>query len=122
VSNLFPTQESIYLGLNFKLRGNRIADFQDLITKVSTKLQGWKAKLLSQAGRMTLTNSVLHSIPIYTFSVFKAPDTICKKLDSIVNAFWWGHEPSENALKLRQWVVFLIPKCNSDYAIPKYIV
>uniref|UniRef100_A0A2N9HE47 Reverse transcriptase domain-containing protein n=1 Tax=Fagus sylvatica TaxID=28930 RepID=A0A2N9HE47_FAGSY len=66
---------SKYLGVNFKLRGNRIADFQDLIDKISSKLQGWKAKLLSQAGRLTLINSVLTSIPIYTFSVFKIPET-----------------------------------------------
>ena len=36
-----------YLGINFKLRGNRTGDFQDLIHKVTSKLQGWKAKLLS---------------------------------------------------------------------------
>jgi hypothetical protein len=34
-----------YLGIHFKFRGNRIGDFQELITKVSSKLQGWKAKL-----------------------------------------------------------------------------
>jgi hypothetical protein len=89
-----------YLGINFKLRGNRISDFQDIIHKVSTKLQGWKAKLLSQAGRLTLINSVLHSIPIYTFSMFKAPQAICKKLDSIINAFWWGHDSDKKKLHL----------------------
>ena len=47
-----------YLGFNFKLQGKRIEDFQDLITKISSKLQGWKAKLLSQAGRLTLINFV----------------------------------------------------------------
>ena len=31
---------SKYLGINFKLKGNRISDFQDIIHKVSTKLQG----------------------------------------------------------------------------------
>ena len=81
-----------YLGVNFKLRANRIGDFQDLFNKVSRKLHGWKAKLLSHAGRLTLIKSVLQSIPIYTFSVFKAPEAICKKLDSLINAFWWGHE------------------------------
>ena len=55
-------------------------------------LQGWKAKLLSQAGRLTLINYVLHSLPIYNFSMFKAHKNICHKLDSIINAFWWGHD------------------------------
>ena len=80
-------QPGKYLGINFKLRGNRKRDFQDLIHKVTTKLQGWKARLLSQASRLTLINSVLNSIPI------------CNKLDSIVNAFWWGHDPKNKKNK-----------------------
>ena len=91
---------SKYLGVNFKLRGNRIADFQDLIDKISSKLQGWKAKLLSQAGRLTLINAVLNSVPIYTFSVFKIPETVCKRLDSLINAFWWGHDPGRKKLHM----------------------
>ena len=81
---------SKYLGQNFKLRGNRVADFQFLVNKLQSKLQGWKANLISQAGRTTLIASILQTIPLYTFSCFKVPETICKKLDSIVNAFSWG--------------------------------
>jgi hypothetical protein len=80
-------QPSKYLGVTFKLRGRRVEDFQDLIDKVSARLQSWKSKLLSQAGRLTLINFVLTSLPIYTFSVFKVPEAVCKKLDSLVNAF-----------------------------------
>ena len=50
---------SKYLGVDFKLRGGRVADFQYLVEKLQSKLQGWKAKLLSQAGRTTLISSVL---------------------------------------------------------------
>ena len=38
---------SKYLGMNFMLRGKRIVDFQFLVDKLHSKLQGWKAKLLS---------------------------------------------------------------------------
>jgi hypothetical protein len=69
-------------------RFSQIGDFQDLIYKISAMLQGWKAKLLSQAGRLTLINYVLHSLPI-------AHKNICHKLDSIINAFWWGHDPDK---------------------------
>ena len=73
-----------YLGMNFVLRGNRCADFQFLIDKLQSKLQGWKARLLSQAGRTTLTSSVLQSLPLYTFACFKVPESICNKMDSII--------------------------------------
>uniref|UniRef100_A0A2N9G2E0 Reverse transcriptase zinc-binding domain-containing protein n=1 Tax=Fagus sylvatica TaxID=28930 RepID=A0A2N9G2E0_FAGSY len=109
-----------YLGVTFKLRGGRTADFQDLLDKVSNKLQGWKAKLLSQAGRLTLINSVLNSIPIYTFSVFKAPHSICNKLDSIVNAFWWGHDPGHKKLHLTNWDTLTSPRQERGLGIRKF--
>ena len=62
-------------------------DFQDLISIVQKKLQGWKAKLLSQASRTTLIASVLQAMPLYTFSFFRVPETICNKLDAITRAF-----------------------------------
>jgi ribonuclease HI len=109
-----------YLGITFKLRGSRIADFQDIIYKVSSKLQGWKAKLLSQAERLTLINSVLHSIPIYNFSVFKVPKHICHKLDSIINAFWWGHDPEKKKLHMTNWEKITLPKSRGGLGIKKF--
>ena len=93
----------MYLGINFKLRGKRIADFQDLIDRVQKKLQGWKAKLLSQAGRRTLISSVLQSMPLYSFSCFKIPEAVCNKLDAITRAFWWGHNLGERKFHLINW-------------------
>ena len=75
---------SKYLGINFKLRGKKVADFQFLIEKLNSKLQGWKAKLLSQAGRTTLISSVLQSLPPYTFSCFRVSEQVCNKMDAIV--------------------------------------
>lgn len=83
---------SKYLGINFKLRGKRVADFQDIIDKVQGKLQGWKAKLLSQAGRTTLISFMLQAMPLYMFYYFKIPKAVCNKLDAITKSFWWGHE------------------------------
>ena len=108
-------QPSKYLGVHFKLRGNRIADFQFLIDKLQAKLQGWKMKLLSQAGRTTLFAFVLQSLPLYSFACFKVPDAICSKMDSIIRAFWWVMI-MENGncilfiriglISLREWVVW----------------
>ena len=73
------------------MRGRKAVNFEELVEKISNKLQGWKTKLLSQAGKVTLINFVLQSLPVYSFSCFKIPDKIYTKLDSIINAFCWGH-------------------------------
>ena len=83
---------SKYLGINFMLRGKRVANIQFLVDKMHSNLQGWKAKLLSQAAKTTLITSNLQSLSLYTFSCFRVPKSICNKMDAISRAFWWGHD------------------------------
>lgn len=44
-----------YLGFPLKLPGASSQDFDFVIDRVQVKLQGWKASLLSMAGRVLLT-------------------------------------------------------------------
>lgn len=67
------------------------------------KLQRWNAELLSQASRTILISSVLQAMPLYTFSCFRVPDAMCKKLDAFTRAFWWGHEVGTRKLHLVNW-------------------
>ena len=111
---------SKYLSLNFMLRGKRIADFQFLVDKMHSKLQGWKAKLLSQAGRTTLIKSTLQSMPIYTFNYFKMPKAICNKMDVIFRAFQWGHDLGEKRMHLVNWDMVCKPKREGGLALRKF--
>ena len=99
------------------LRGNRVNDFQFLVEKLNSKLQGWKAKLLSQAGRSTLISSTLQSIPLYIFSCFTVPETTCKKMDSIVRDFWWGHNQGERKMHFLNWGKICQPKQNGGLGL-----
>ena len=111
---------SKYLGQNFKLKGNKVADFQFLVDKLQSKLQGWKASLFSQAERTRLIASILQTLPLYTFSCFKVPETICKKMDSIVNAFWWGHDLEVRKLHLMNWNKICQPKSWGGLGLKKF--
>ena len=42
------------------------------------RLQGWRNKLLSRAGKEVLLNSVVQSIPSYVMQVFALPNFFCK--------------------------------------------
>lgn len=58
--------------------------------KVEAKLQEWKAKLLSQVGRVTLTKSVVLAIPLYAMTAYKLPDAWCQAFESMANKFIWS--------------------------------
>ena len=113
----YPTK---YLGINFKLRGRRVEDYQDVIDRVQGKLQGWKAKLLSQAGRATLIAFVLQAMPLYSFSCFQIPKSICNKLDAITRAFWWGHDLGDRKLHLISWDKICQPKYRGGIGLKNF--
>ena len=52
-------------------------------------MQGWKEKLLSQAGKEVMIKAMVQSIPTYSMSVFKIPVGLCKDIEAMIRRFWW---------------------------------
>lgn len=57
---------------------------------MNTKLSGWKAKCLSQVGRLTFSKSILQADPIYKLSILECPVGYARKLDKACMNFFWG--------------------------------
>lgn len=76
-----------YLG--FPLGGNhRASNFWDpLVEKTHKCLKKWRSLLLSKGGRLTLAQSVLDSIPLYYFSILKAPVVVIKIMEKLIRDF-----------------------------------
>ncbi|PON39936.1 hypothetical protein TorRG33x02_341560 [Trema orientale] len=81
------SREKKYLGIPLFSSRIRCADFQFLKEKVLSRLEGWKAKLLSRVRRIVLIQLVIQSILSYTMSTFKVPATICQGLDAAARMF-----------------------------------
>jgi hypothetical protein len=73
-----------YLGTPVFSSKSKTKDFKFLITRLASKLQGWRCKALSWAGRRTLIQSIAQALPTYSFSTADLPVTVCKKLDSTI--------------------------------------
>ena len=79
-----------YLGLLALVGKSRTREFKSIIDRVWKWLQDWKLKLLSQAGREILLKAVIQAIPTYCLRVFMLPKTLCSKINSMMQQFWWG--------------------------------
>lgn len=56
---------------------------------------GWKEKLLSFAGREVLIKSILMAVPMMCF---KIPDSVCKRMSSIIYRYWWSSRAEERTI------------------------
>jgi hypothetical protein len=96
ITNLFgtsvTTQFEKYLGLPHVIGRSKKCAFNDIKDRVHRRLQGWKEKLLSQAGREVLMKAVIQAIPTYAMSCFKFPVGFCDELSSMATEFWWGQK------------------------------
>jgi hypothetical protein len=67
---IFPSNQLGIATLNTKLK---LSAFAPLIAKVDKYLAGWKATLLSPAGRVVLINAVLDGLPTYAMVALFLP-------------------------------------------------
>jgi hypothetical protein len=81
------TQFEKYLGLPLMLGRSKKRSFNDIKDHIWKRLQGWKEKLLSQAGCEVLIKAVIQAIPMYAISCFKHSAGLCAEICSMANRF-----------------------------------
>lgn len=102
--------KSVHLGLSFCKQKSKSKVFLPLAEKINTKLCGWRAKNLSQAGRTVLIKAVAQTIPSYPMSTCLIPNSISQKIDASMRNFWWGQNKNGNSLMLKTWNSICLPK------------
>lgn len=63
---------------------------EPLVEKVRNKVVGWKFKLLSEGGRLSLLCHVLSSMPIHILLVLNVLGLIIDRINSILANFFMG--------------------------------
>lgn len=99
----------LYLGNTLDGENMKINSFKHLQSALSNKLQGWKGRFLSQAGRVTLIKSTLASISTYYLSHMHLTKTQAGKCDSIINNFLWGGDGNKRKIHTLSWATICTP-------------
>ncbi|KAL9659004.1 hypothetical protein QQ045_028263 [Rhodiola kirilowii] len=82
---------SRYLGLPVAFGHNRTELCKYIVERIWKKVQGWKEKSLSIAGKEVLIKAVVQAMPTYAMSCFKIPESLIKRMVSIVSNYWWSN-------------------------------
>ena len=99
-----------YLGVPIINGRSSKREYQYLVDKINGKLAGWKMKSLSLAGRATLVQSAISSIPFYTMQTTKLPRSTCDELDRKSRSFLWGSNEGERKVHMVSWNQISKPK------------
>lgn len=99
-----------YLGLRAVVGRNKKASLKYIKERVWIKLQGWKTKLLSQAGREVLLKAVVQAIPTFAMSCFKLPIGLCNEMEMQIRKFWWGECGGQRKIHWKSWETLCKPK------------
>ncbi|GKA82392.1 RNA-directed DNA polymerase, eukaryota, reverse transcriptase zinc-binding domain protein [Tanacetum coccineum] len=114
ISSIFPFKEGKlhmrYLGVPLVTKKIGVLDCKQLVDKVNQKLNDWKNKSLSYAGRAQLIASVLGSMQVYWGSVFLLPKTVVKDIEKCFKKFLWNSGESCKGKARVAWVDVCKPK------------
>lgn len=100
------TQEAAsakYLGLPVYMGKSKSRLFAYLKERLWKRIQGWKEKLLSKAGKETLIKAVAQAIPSYAMSCFDLTKSLCDEMSRMVCRYWWSQQDKENKLHWVSW-------------------
>lgn len=64
--------------------------YNEVLERMQQKLQGWKSRCLSMAGRVTLIKAVTSVVPSHIMQTTALPKDICDKMDRCQRQFLWG--------------------------------
>ncbi|GJY96037.1 hypothetical protein Tco_0512398 [Tanacetum coccineum] len=107
----------MYLGLPVGKDMRKSVNWNGVIDRFSKKLSTWKANMLSIGGRLTLVKSVLENLPIYFLSLFRAPASVIKKMESIRMRFFWEVNANERKIIWIRWEQIMLDIKNGGLGI-----
>ena len=84
-----------YLGFPLKHPGSSSQEYNFILDRVKQKLSGWKANMLSLAGRSVLIQASSAAIPSYIMQCVQLPSRILEGLDRVNRNFLWGSTDTE---------------------------
>ena len=94
-----------YLGLEVGGNPRKKKFWEPVLNKLKTRLNIWKRRFLSMAGRICLIKSILTSVPLYYLSLFRAPVMVCRSITRIQRRFLWGWGKEKETISWVSWKV-----------------
>ncbi|GAU31898.1 hypothetical protein TSUD_270830 [Trifolium subterraneum] len=78
--------------------------------RIWKRINSWRSRHLSRAGKEIMIKSVLQAIPAYVMSIYLLPDSLIDDIERMINAFWWGGGDNNKGIRWLAWKKMACPK------------
>ncbi|XP_026451938.1 uncharacterized protein LOC113352320 [Papaver somniferum] len=89
----------MYLGMPLGEKPKSKEIWVPIIEKYDTRFSIWNQISLTKGGKLALLKCILTSLPMYYFSLFKAPISVIKILEKKMRTFLWGNSSFSHLIK-----------------------
>ncbi|GAU26046.1 hypothetical protein TSUD_225070 [Trifolium subterraneum] len=97
----------VYLGLPSMVGRSKKAIFSYIKDRIWKRINSWRGRALSKAGKEIMIKSGLQAIPSYVMSMFILPASLIDDIEKMINAFWWrGDNNNNNNNKGIHWLAW----------------
>ncbi|KAK4282627.1 hypothetical protein QN277_013982 [Acacia crassicarpa] len=93
--------------------------YEGIIEKVRDRLNNWHQLCLSQARRITLSQSVLASIPFFQMQSYKLPASVCQNMERMQRDFIWGDTENRRKHHAISWEIVTSPKADGGLGLKR---
>lgn len=76
-----------------------------MVERLKAKINQWNASNISLAGRVTLADSVMLSLPTYAMQTSKIPKQTCKEIEKLTRQFVWNGTDDTRHIPLVRWKI-----------------
>ena len=99
-----------YLGIDLETKANSRKIWHSTLEKMENRIDNWKDKWLTKAGKSIKIKSVLSAIPTYPLSCLPLPKQSFHKFETKLKDFLWKDNSESNKLALIKWDKICKPK------------
>ncbi|XP_009127063.3 uncharacterized protein LOC103851935 [Brassica rapa] len=99
-----------YLGLPEHFGRNKKDLFASIVDRMRQRAVSYSSRFLSSAGKATMLQAVLSSIPSFAMTCFELPISLCNKIQSVLTRFWWDAKDGVHKICWVAWNELTLPK------------
>jgi hypothetical protein len=78
----------IYLGMPSMIGRSKKSTFAYIKDRIWKKINSWRSRPISKAGKEVMIKSILQAVPTYVMSIYILPNATVNEIEIMLNSFW----------------------------------